>query len=142
MQFAVIHYMMKGLVMTDRKPGCFFTPARFLFSLFDVDIFSGFLVLLLFVNAAHAAACTASAVAAGAVQAALVFDEMPHGQNEDDHDDRADDYVRKVFLKERKHSITYFFVFNLPRVSFDWGSDEREGRQDRRASRTLRPFPL
>ncbi len=108
MQFAIIHYMVKELAMTKRGPACFFTPARFLFSLFDVDIFGGFLVLLLFVNAAHAAAGAASAVAAGAIQAALVFDKMPHGQNKDEHNDRADDNIRKVFLKESKHGITHF----------------------------------
>ena len=95
----------------DKKaPERFFAPAQDSFFLFDVYLrCGGFVLLLLLVDAANAAAGAASAVAAVAGQTALVFDEVPDGQNEDEDDDRTDDDAAEVVLDESKHgrSPTY-----------------------------------
>ena len=105
MQIAVNHYMVKEPVMTKRRRSEKFAPAQGSFSLFDVDFFRGdFVLLLLLMDAADPAAGAAAAVAAGAAYAALVFNKLPDGEENNEQNDRADKNITEVVLDESKHS--------------------------------------
>ena len=135
MQIAVIHYMMKQTVRTKRRRSEFSFRRERLRFLFDVDICGGgFVLFFLFMDTAHPAAGTASAVPAGAGHAALVLDKMADGEKENAHDDRADEDGAEIVLYKSKHENHLLILFHPSFGDKDW--DVQRDKRVRRAIRT------